>query len=289
MVRRRRIAAGAVLATLLPRAMAARASLRVACLDWALTETLLALGRPPIAIVAAADWRRFAAMPPLPDTVADLGLQPEINFELLAMLRPDLILTSPFVAHLEPTLERIARTLRISIFEKGDVPLAQPRAIARILGERLDCVNEARRFLVDAERRFDEYRERLGRLHVPPLLLVNFMDGRHVRVYGGAGLYQNVLDRIGLSNAWNGDTNYWGYATVGIERLAIAKKLRLIAFEPIPPDAVPTLQRSPLWSRLPFVKGGQVSVLPPVLMFGAMPSALRFADLLVGHLEGLVR
>jgi iron complex transport system substrate-binding protein len=286
---RRRFALTIAVSACLPALATANARLRVAALDWALAETMLALGHDPIAVVAASDWDRWVVEPRLPRAVVDLGLQPEINFELLAALKPDLILTSPFVRHLEPVLARIAETVRLSIFEKGAVPLAQPRALTNMLGERLGRVDAARNFLAAAEQHLDGCRARIGALDPLPLLLVNFMDARHVRVYGGAGLYQNVLDRIGVINAWAGETNYWGYATVGIEELASSRNLRLIAFEPIPPDARATLQRSPLWSRLPFVAAGQVSVLPPVLMFGAMPSALRFARLLVEHLERISR
>ena len=274
---------------LLQRRPSGDSLLRVASLDWALAETMIALGHDPIAIVAAADWNRYVVEPPLPRGIADLGLHPEINFELLATLAPDLILTSPFVQDLEPVLRRIAPVQRISIFEKGTVPLAQPREVTRIVGARLGRAAAARTFLDKTEQTFDGYRERIRTLNPSPVLLVNFIDARHVRVYGGAGLYQNVLDRIGLANAWARETNYWGYSTVGIEALATATDLRLIAFEPIPPDAQPTLARSPLWSHLPFVRAGHVSVLPSVLMFGAIPSALRFARLLVEHLERLSR
>jgi ABC-type Fe3+-hydroxamate transport system substrate-binding protein len=274
-------------ATLFQRLSAAEVGLRVASLDWALAETMIALGQKPIAIVAAGDWDRFVVEPPLPSGVVDLGLQQEINFELLASLKPDLILTSPFLQDADPILEKIGATLKLSIFEKGTKPLAQPKELMRILGERLGRAEAARNFLEKAEETFESHRSRIASLRPLPVLLVNFIDARHVRVYGGAGLYQNVLDRIGVVNAWTGETNYWGYSTVGIEKLATTKNLRLIAFEPIQPDARPTLDRSPLWSRLPFVKAGQVSILPSVLMFGAMPSALRFARLLVDHLEAV--
>jgi ABC-type Fe3+-hydroxamate transport system substrate-binding protein len=267
------------------RIAAAATNLRVASLDWALTETMITLGHDPIAIVGASDWDRFVVEPRLPAGIADLGLQPEINFELLAELKPDLILTSPFIQELEPLLGKIAPIIRLSIFEKGPVPLAQPRAVTEALGERLECVKATQSFLANADRLFDQFRQRVLALDPLPLMLLNFVDARHARVYGGAGLYQNVLDRLGLSNAWSGGTNYWGFSTVGIEKLATRESLRLIAFEPIPPDTLPTLQGSPLWSQLPFVRAGHVSVLPPVLMFGAMPSALRFARLLVEHLE----
>jgi ABC-type Fe3+-hydroxamate transport system substrate-binding protein len=264
-----------------------KADLHVASLDWALAETMLALGHKPIAIVDAASWSKFVVEPPLPPGIADLGLSTEVNFELLAALRPDLILTSPFVQELEPALRRIGETIEISVFEKSAVPFAQQELLTRTLGERLGRNEAAEAFLAGAEKQFDSYRARIGVLNPLPVLLANFMDARHVRIYGGSGLYQNVLERIGVANAWTGETNYWGYSTVGIERLATNQNLRLIAFEPVPADTYPTLNRSPLWSQLPFVKAGQVSVLPPVLMFGALPSALRFARLLVEHLGSL--
>jgi ferric hydroxamate transport system substrate-binding protein len=268
---------------------AAGAGLRVASLDWALAETMIALGETPIAIVAASDWNRFVVEPPLPTGVVDLGLQQEINFELLASLKPDLILTSPFMQDADASLRKIGKTLSLSIFEKGKEPLAQPRFLTRALGERLGCVEASRAFLAGAERLLDSYRARIAAIAPLPVLLVNFIDARHVRVYGGAGLYQNVLDRIGVTNAWPGQTNYWGYATVGIEKLATRSDLRLFTFEPIPFDARKTLEQSPLWTRLPFVEAGHVSELPTVFMFGAMPSALRFARLLVEKLETLKR
>jgi iron complex transport system substrate-binding protein len=284
---RRSFISGLAIAALLQRFAAAEAGLRVASLDWALAETMIALGQVPIAIVAASDWDRFVVEPPLPQGVIDLGLQQEINFELLASLKPDLILTSPFVQDAEPILKKISKTLSLSIFEKGTQPLERPLFLTKTLGEMLGCPQAATAYLSNAEQMLDSYRTRVAALHPLPVLLVSFIDPRHVRVYGGSGLYQNVLDRIGVVNAWTSATNYWGYSTVGIEKLATTENLRLIAFEPIPPDARATLQRSPLWSRLPFVEAEQVTFLPTVFMFGAMPSALRFARLLVEKLETL--
>ena len=269
---------------LLPWPAAAATRPRVAALDWALAETLLALGHPPVAIVAALDWNRYVVEPRLPEGVADLGLQPDINFERLAALAPDVVLTSPFTQQLEPALARIAPVERFSIFEPGPVPLARPRALLLQMGERLGRAALAQAWLDAADRLLDGWRARLATQPQRPLLLVNFIDARHVRVYGGAGLYQNVLDRLGLVNAWSGPTSYWGYATVGIERLATPHDVQLFMFEPVPPDAQATLRRSPLWTQLPFVQAGRVSVLPSVLMFGAMPSALRFARLITEQL-----
>jgi ABC-type Fe3+-hydroxamate transport system substrate-binding protein len=258
---------------------------RVAVLDWAVAETLIALRCNPIALVAAGDWDRFVVEPALPAGVADVGLQQQVNYELLAALEPDLILTSPFSQQNEPVLRRIARTERFSVFEPTPTPLGTAISLTNSLGGRLERMAEAADFLRQAETQLDSYRDRVRALRPPPVLLVDFLDARHARVFGGAGLFQNVLDRVGVTNAWQGATNYWGFATVGIEQLAVDRDLSLLVFEPAPPDVWPTLAQSPLWLQLPFVRAGHIARLPPVLMFGAMPAALRFARLLTQTLE----
>nr|WP_255616775.1 ABC transporter substrate-binding protein [Aurantimonas sp. VKM B-3413] len=278
--------AGAALLPILPGIGSAKARPRIASLDYALAETLVALGHPPIALASAADWGRWVVEPKLPEGVVDLGSSLEINFELLAKLEPDLILTTDYVRRQEPALRRIADTVRLTLYEPGALPLDRAYAAARTLGDRLSLGPAADALIARADRHFDVVSRRVRALSPPPVLLVNFLDPRHVRVYGGTGLFQNVLDRIGLENAWRGEANYWGFATVGIEDLATRDDLRLLAFDPVPPHVWPTLRESPLWTRLPFVRAGAVTVLPPVLTFGAIPSAMRFARLVVDALEG---
>jgi len=271
---------------LLPSPLAASpAAQRVAVLDWAIAETLFALGEPPIALVAASDWNRFVVEPHLPPGTADIGVQQEVNFELLASLRPDLILTSPFSQDQEPALARIAPVRRFTVFEPTSSPLERPRRLTRELGAMVGAERQAEALIAYSDVQLAACRARLARLRLPPLLLVSFLDARHVRAYGGVGLYQNVLDTLGLQNAWTKPTNAWGFATTGIEGLATDKDVRLVAFQPVPPDALMTLAQSPLWRELPFVKAGHMSILPPVLMFGALPAALRFAHLLTTELE----
>jgi ABC-type Fe3+-hydroxamate transport system substrate-binding protein len=258
---------------------------RVAVLDWAIAETLFALGEPPIALVAASDWNRFVVEPRLPAGTADIGIQQEVNFELLAALHPDLILTSPFSQDQEFALARIAPVRRFIVFEPTSTPLERPRTLTRELGVVVGAERQAEALIAYTDAQIAACRARLARLRPPPVLLVGFLDARHVRAYGGVGLYQNVLNTLGLQNAWTKPTNAWGFATTGIEGLATDKDVRLVAFEPVPPDALPTLAQSPLWRELPFVKAGHMSILPPVLMFGALPAALRFARLLTAELE----
>ena len=285
LARRNLVGAMAWSALLSGRLGAAPTAQRVAVLDWAIAETLFALGEHPIALVAAGDWNRFVVEPRLPAGTADIGIQQEVNFDLLAALRPDLILTSPFSQEQEPTLARIGPVRRFTVFEATQTPLERPRALTRELGTLVGAGKRAEALIARTDAELLACRARLMRLHRPAILLVSFLDARHVRVYGGVGLCQNVLDTLGLRNAWTRPTTAWGFATTGMEGLATEKDVRLVAFQPIPTDALRTLAQSPLWRELPFVKAGHVSILPPVLMFGALPAALRFARLLTAELE----
>lgn len=267
------------------KSWAAGSALRVACLDWALAETMIALGHDPIAVVAAADWPRFVVAPPLPDGTADLGLQQEINFELLANLKPDLVLISPFLQRLAPQIERIADTVNLSIYEDTGAPLALREEVTRLLAARLGREKAGESFLETARSELNALAARAALLPPRPILLVTFVDARHVRVYGPASLFQNVLARLGLENAWKRPVGYFGFETVGIEKLATVSDIHLVTFDPVPPDVTTQLGKSPIWTQLEFVRSGRISTLPPVLMFGGLPAALRFAHLLVDDLE----
>jgi iron complex transport system substrate-binding protein len=268
-------------------ALAANPS-RIVSLDYSLASTLFSLGVVPLAVASLADWKTWVVEPELPASVADLGSSWEINFEVLLGLKPDLILTTPYLDSLKPRLEQYAPVARFEVYtpEGGDI---LPKAVAatRQLGAMIGKTGEAEAFIARADAYFDACRERIARLGAPPLALVSFLDARHMRIYTAPGLYHNVLARIGLRNAWEKPGNYWGFETLGIERLSEIEdpSARLIAMEPVPADVVLKLGESPLWQALPFARKGQFAVLPGALMFGMLNDAMRFARLVTDYLE----
>ncbi|WP_181704900.1 ABC transporter substrate-binding protein [Chthonobacter rhizosphaerae] len=258
---------------------------RIVSLDYALAEMLVGIGIPPVGVAGAEDWDVWVVEPPLPPGVVDVGAGLEPNLELLAALKPDMILTTPYVAAVGPLASRIAPVREFALYAGGD-PLARARAAALELGHMVGRPDAAGAYLAAADRAFDALAGRVARLRPPPIAVVAFQDARHARIFGRPGLYQSVMDRIGLSNAWTGEANDWGFGVMAVEDLAsLTPDLHLMSLEPVPPDAAPTLARSPLWTALPFVAARRVSVLPASLMFGGVSSALRFARLAVEDLE----
>lgn len=265
----------------------AAAAPRIASLDYGLANTAMALGVTPVGLAAADHWAEWVVEPALPASVVDIGRDREVNLELLASLRPELILATPYVQALRSRLEDIAPVLSLAIYTPDGNPLERSYDAARVLGERLGRTEAARTFLAEADAFFADCARRLARARPGPVLMINFMDARHARVYGAKGLYQDVLDRIGGENAWDGPTTYWGFQTIGLEELAAkaGPDTTIVALEPIPGDVEPTLARSPLWTRLPPIAEGRYAVLPSVLTFGTVPAALRFAQLFTDHFD----
>lgn len=279
----------AAAAAMMPKPVFAEmAGLRVVSLDYGLSSTLLSLGLPPVGISDLADWSRWVVEPALPSSVIDIGSANEINFEILLQLKPDIILTTPYLNELLSRLQPFAKVVRLEVFTPDAGPIL-PAAIAatRRLAAEIGRQNEAEEFLARSDAFFESCRNRLAGRKLPPVVLVNFMDARHARIYSAPGLFHNALERIGVRNAWEKQANFWGFETIGIEELSTIKDpdARLIAFDPIPPDVLPRLADSSLWQRLPFSQPGHFSVLPPALMFGMVNEAVRFAGLLTELLE----
>lgn len=285
----RRALLGMFASAALPGLPASAAAMpRIVSLDYGLASTLLSLGMVPVAISELADWSKWVMDPPMPKGVVDLGSSLELNFELLVALKPDLILTTPFLDDLLPRLGSIAKVLRFNIYSEDSGPMLPAVVDAtRKLGAEVGRQTEAEVYLAMADATFENYRDRLARKAQPPVVLCDFLDARHARVFSRPGLFAAVLQRIGLTDAWPNEANYWGFQTIAIEALSVVTDpdTRLIAFDPIPEDVLPKLRQSPLWQALPFARPGHFHVLPPTLLFGMLNEALRFARLITELLE----
>jgi len=245
--------------------------------DWGLAETLLGLGVTPVTVAETGGYRDWVVEPSLPTGVIDCGLRIEPNFELLAAIRPDVIFITPELAPLHAAFARIAPTQTLAIYTPDGAPWDKARealtAMAGILGREA----EGAALLARVDATIAAARERIGPAPRPPVLLVNFMDRRHVRIYGLGSIFGAVLERLGLANAYGGWTSFWGFATLGIEHLAASGDAQLLYFEPIPEEARATFAERPLWKALPFVQRGRVAALPPVWSFGGVMAAERLA------------
>ncbi len=266
---------------LLPgRAAAAPASApRVAAIDWAMLETALALGVTPVAATELIQYRKIVIEPEVPAGTVDLGLRGTPNYELLHMLRPDLILISSFYEYQRGRLERIAPVFSQPLFQPGSPPFPRAEAAARALGEKLGLPEAAERLVAGSHTGIERQRGRVAALHGRPVFAISLGDARHFRAFGNDSMFGDVLGRLGLANAWNRPTSYRAMAAVGLEALATVPEAAIAVIEPTPPDVRRALPENAVWNALPAVRAGRVASLAPISHFGGLPSAVRFARL----------
>ena len=112
--------------------------------------------------------------------------------------------------------------------------------------------------------------------------MIQFMDTKHVRVFGQNSLYSQAIEKIGLSNAWNEETNSWGFSLVGIDKLA-GIRAQIVIVEPLPHGGEKRLSQDPFWQYVVQQSGEKVMQVAPVWSFGSIPSALRFAELVTAN------
>jgi iron complex transport system substrate-binding protein len=250
---------------------------RIAVLDWAWAETLLALGSRPYAIAEAELYRERVATPEMPSDVIDLGLRSWPNMELLKSLQPDLILTQAGYGVQAASLEPIAPTLALPLFTPERRPLQLAEAGLDAIAAQLQREQQALQYKALFEQKLSEIRTSLHSYDGSPLLIVKFADERILDIYGPGSLFHDVLGKLDLENAWTETGNHWGFSTSGLDAIARNPEARLVIIEPGPPEK---LVGSDLWGAIPSVKANRVVTIPPTWVFGALPSALRFATIL---------
>ncbi|WP_052195001.1 ABC transporter substrate-binding protein [Aureimonas altamirensis] len=277
---RRSVIAGAASIGLVGVARAAdKLAERVACLEWTAAEMTLALGIAPIGVGDTNDYGNWVVEPPMPKSVADLGSRFEPNRELLYRLAPDLVIISRGYGIDAAMIEPIAPTFELTpIAPPGTSALrhaaAEMERLARATGREaqvVDVIAGMRRTVIDA-------RERLAQRSIPPVCILSLFDERAARVYVG-GLFGDVMQKLGLSNAWTGKAGAWGFAQVGIERLVVLEpETRLVILDPVPLPVRLNLEESVLWRNLPVVRAREPARIPAVWPFGGLIAASRFAN-----------
>ncbi len=256
---------------------------RLVSIDWTHTETLLALGVKPVAVAQIPDYNSWVRSPQIPPTVADVGLRTQPNLERIHELKPDKILLSPMFSTLETQLSKIAPVTTIGLYRSGDVDWSALETVTRKLAEVSEKQSQAEVLIKGANAEMDRLGSQLPK-NAPAMLMVQFMDTNHVRVFGDNSLYKASVNKIGLESAWKGQTNAWGYSLVGVDQL-IGVKGQIVIISPMPAGTEESLKANQFWQYIVKESGYPALQVPAVWSFGAIPSATRFARFIVSELN----
>ncbi|MGZ0752266.1 Fe(3+)-hydroxamate ABC transporter substrate-binding protein FhuD [Kluyvera sichuanensis] len=289
LINRRRFLAAMALSPLLWQMQKAQAAPvnaeRIVALEWLPVELMLALGVTPYGVADIPNYRMWVNEPVLPDSVIDVGLRTEPNLELLTQMKPSMLVWSAGYGPSPKILARIAPG-RSFAFSDGKQPLEQARRSLLEMAELLNKQDVAHRHLAEFDAYIDSLKPRFAARGERPVLIMSLLDPRHMLVFGPNCLFQEILDRLGVKNAWQGETNFWGSTVVGIDRLAAYKDVDVLCFDHGNAADMRQLAATPLWQAMPFVRANRVQNVPAVWFYGATLSAMNFARILDNALGG---
>lgn len=259
-----------------------------ATLDWTVAETLVTLGEKPIAVGDKQSYQVWVQQPSLPDTTYDLGVRLQPNLEQLLALKQQgelVFINTSFYAKTTTNLNRFGTVEIVDFYQAGNAwqnILTATRQVAKHIGKP----KQAEKLINDFSQKIAEIQPLVQPYQTRPIALVQFADSRHLRIYGKNSPFGEVLNQLGLMNAWQTEVNFWGFENIEITQLAkLPKNSRLVVIKPYPANIETALKHNTLWQKLPLAK--DPLILPAIWTFGGVPSAQRFAEILAdGLLNG---
>jgi iron complex transport system substrate-binding protein len=230
-----------------------------------LLADLLALGVTPVASTATVPTAGFQGLEQFATEDIDALPSTELNLERIAAYRPDVIVTTRFVA------DEVGDAL---LAELGDVVVVEDDATAEeqllVLADRFGATDAADQLLADLEAARGELAAQVAAQEEPCVVsLATVYPGPSPTAWttGAADLPAALLDagctlRPGV-DAGEPDRN--GRLFLSLEQLGLLDAPRLVLLQSDTVDgeaeAVAELVDDPLWAALPAVANGQVVTL----------------------------
>lgn len=269
-------------------------ALRVVALEWTYVENLLALGIQPVGVADIEGFNTWVNVPAeLSPDVVDVGMRGEPDFETLAALQPDLIIdTQATAAGYYVQLDAIAPTLVFNPYPEDPAlsTFAEMQDSFRLLGQATGRSEQAEQVLAGLDAQIAAGRAAIaasGHAGEPFVLaqMMSYLNNAYLRFFIDNGMATNIIEQLGLENAWGSEFAQYGFAEVGSEALTELGDVHY--FYVIQEDD--GLNRSgsfqKLWDTLPFVQSGKAHTIGgDTWLFGGPLSA----EVLIARVVGAV-
>ncbi len=229
------------------------------------------------------------------DGVTRIAYQPELNFEQIASLKPDVILSGMF-GNLDlgyERLEEIAPTVTYRYSEGEGFSIVPWRRVLRQNGEQFAREAAAEEWISRFEERAADLRERLAPDWSGATYAIVEPYEDQVYIYGPEGGHtaKTLSEEVGLTLAESASNLLadagrltQGGAEISLERVGDIDADVLFVPVSANPDGTPnrsgieSLSERPLWSRLPAVRAGQVHEFTGDIWYESGPMAMAFLD-----------
>lgn len=252
---------------------------RIVTIEWTYTENLLALGIQPIAAAQIKEFGEWVKTPvPVAANVRELGTRGKVNLEVLAALKPDLIIDATDNGQRD-VLSKIAPTLAFNPYPTGNLTYyKEMRDTFTLMGKVTGRTAQANAVLAKLDARIASAKRTLassGRQNETFVLAQGFgLDKPVVRLFGPRSWASEVISQTGLRNAWTEKTDEYGFQSLSMEGLTTLNTRNFFFIAQNDDDVFAMPSTQPLWNRLPFVQQKRAYRLPETSwVFGGPYSA----------------
>ncbi|WP_374497517.1 iron-siderophore ABC transporter substrate-binding protein [Vogesella indigofera] len=257
----------------------ARAPQRVVALSWEAAEQLLELGITPLAVADADDYRQWVVRPTLPPATLPAGGRLEPNLELLASLKPDLIIISPSLLDMRPQLARIAPVLYFDAYRHDHDNAQVARDIYLQLAGLFGRSALAQQKLAAMQQGFARLRGRLQQrfgAQLPRVDVIRFASPAVVYLYGSNSMPLHALQRLGIAGTPQPAASIWGVTQQKVVQLGQLRDSVVLYQQPF--EQAGKLFGTPLWRAMPFVQRGRFAAVRATWSYGGIFSLYYLAE-----------
>ncbi|MDA3049358.1 ABC transporter substrate-binding protein [Campylobacter sp. JMF_02 ED1] len=252
---------------------------RIIALDWSVAEILEFLEVEPIAMAEKQSFMLWGGGLGSGANTLDLGLRNQPSLEMIIALKPDFVLLPSFFAGHEKTISKYAKTRIIDVYKDGNLEDNLNAAVLEV-AKILDCEERAKILLAKNNEFFEKKKKELENF-ATPVLVVQFIDAAHIRIYGANSLYGVVLSKLGVQNLAPSNLSYnlWGIASAHVSALyEVVQGAKLVIIEPNRVDINSQIASNGIYKNLQILQNR--AQIEAVWSAGAWLSMQKFANLL---------
>lgn len=261
---------------------------RVVALEWTYVEDLLSVGVQPVGIADIQGYHDWVRVPvALDGQVVDVGDRSEPNLEAIAALNPDLIIGVHFrLTENYDDLSAIAPTLVFNPYP-ADLSVSQYEEMTTTFTTIAAAVNREAEGQAVLAHMQDTYAQAQAALEAAgrggePFILSQGWTYDSVatfRLFTDNAMAVQILEQIGLQNAWDDAPQLYGFTEIGIEGFADLQNTDFNFFYVAQDSDNDFFAESPLWSSMAFVQSGRAYWIGgDVWLFGGPLSAELLVD-----------
>lgn len=264
---------------------------RIVVLEWTYAEDLLALGIQPVGVADISGMNKWVQMKELslsPDVV-DVGTRQEPNLEKISQLNPDLIITDKHRSqNTYDDLSVIAPTIVFDPYRGEQENLDHLIEMEQTLMTIADVVGRHDAGVAAIERMNDSFDRAAQQLReagsneeflVVQAYTSTVTDGAEMRIFTENSIPAQIMNRLGMQNAWDIQYELYGFSTVGLEALADVDHANFFYVVQDDDNVFANEWDNPVWQNLQFVKEGRTYPLGgDTWLFGGPISAEIFAE-----------